>query len=222
MSARGRDSDWRQVPIESVYLGLFDGPHATPKPAKEGPVYLGIGNINDDGHLDLSEIRHIAEEDFNRWTERVVPRAGDIVFTYEATLNRYAVIPEGFRGCLGRRTALIRPDTTKVDPRFLFYYFFSEEWRATVRNNMLSGATVDRIPLTLFPQFPVRLPPLDAQRQVAGVIHAYDKLIENNTRRIAILEEMARSLYREWFLNYGFPGSKTRSQLAEDDALPEG
>jgi len=81
------------------------------------------------------------------------PRPGDLVFTYEATLNRYAIIPTGFRGCLGRRMALIRPDTSKVDVRFLLYYFFTDAWRAIIQRNMLTGATVDRIPLTTFPEF---------------------------------------------------------------------
>jgi type I restriction enzyme S subunit len=83
-----------RVPIETLYLGLYDGPHATPKPAAEGPIFLGIGNLTEDGKLDLSDIRHIAEEDFAAWTKRVTPQPGDIVFTYEASLNRYARIPD--------------------------------------------------------------------------------------------------------------------------------
>ena len=84
---------WVRTPIRDLYLGLYDGPHATPKPAKSGPVFLGIKNITEDGKLDLGEIRHIAEEDFPKWTRRVVPRQGDIAFSYEATLDRYAIIP---------------------------------------------------------------------------------------------------------------------------------
>lgn len=197
---------WRRIPIREVYEGLYDGPHATPPISVEGPVFLGIGNITDDGHLDLSNVRHIAEDDFPRWTRRVTPRPGDIVFTYEATLNRYAIIPEGFRGCLGRRLALIRPNKERVDVRFLHYYFFSRDWRETIESNKLAGATVDRIPLTLFPEFPVNLPPLPVQRRIASILSAYDDLIENNTRRIAILEEMARRLYEEWFVKFRFPG----------------
>jgi hypothetical protein len=131
--------DWKRVSIETVYSSLYDGPHATPKPATEGPVFLGIKNITEDGRLDLSDIRHIAEDDFPEWTRRVMPRQGDIVFTYEATLNRYAIIPQGFRGCLGRRLALIRPNSEKIDTRFLFYYFFGEDWRTTISKNILSG-----------------------------------------------------------------------------------
>jgi type I restriction enzyme S subunit len=194
------------VPIKELYQGLYDGPHATPKPSEDGPVFLGIKNVTEDGKLDLSEIRHIAEDDFPAWTRRVEPQPGDLVFTYEATLNRYAIVPEGFRGCLGRRMALIRPDSSKVDTRFLFYYFFTREWRTVISSNMLAGATVDRVPLTKFPDFPVRVPPLPVQRRIAGILSAYDELIENNQRRIKILEEMARSLYREWFVHFRFPG----------------
>lgn len=91
---------FQTVSIDCLYHGLYDGPHATPKPSDDGPVFLGIGNITEDGKLDLTDVRHIAEEDYSTWTKRVVPQPGDIVFTYEATLNRYAIIPDGFRGCL--------------------------------------------------------------------------------------------------------------------------
>ena len=197
---------WPIVPIRAAYRGLFDGPHATPKPSDEGPVFLGIGNITEDGHLDLAQTKRISEDDFPRWTKRVLPQPGDIVFTYEATLNRYAIIPNGFRGCLGRRLALIRPNPDAVNTRWLHYYFFGPEWRAVVAANTLSGATVERIPLSSFPDFPIRLPDLQTQRRIASVLSAYDDLIENNTRRIAILEEMARRIYEEWFVRFRFPG----------------
>ena len=142
---------WKKVPIKDVWLEFHDGPHATPKPASSGPIYLGIKNISDDGHLDLTEIRYISEEDFPKWTKKIEPRPGDIVFTYEATLNRYAIIPDGFRGCLGRRLALIRPNPEQVDTKFLFYYFFGHEWRATIQSKIIQGATVDRIPIITFP-----------------------------------------------------------------------
>ncbi len=219
----GSPVGWPRVPIEEVYLGLFDGPHATPKLADEGPIFLGIKNITEDGRLDFSEIRHISEREFPRWTKRVEPQPGDIVFTYEATLNRYAIIPSGFRGCLGRRTALIRPDPAKVNTRFLFYYFFSPEWRSTVARNMLSGSTVDRIPLSEFPRFEIALPPLDVQDQIAGTLSGYDDLIENNIRRIAIVEEMAQAIYREWFVNFHFPGHQQVEMVeSELGPIPEG
>jgi type I restriction enzyme S subunit len=202
-------SEWKMLPIKELYEGLYDGPHATPKPSDSGPVFLGIKNVTDDGRLDLADIRHIAEHDYAAWTRRVEPRENDLVFTYEATLNRYAVIPPGFRGCLGRRMALIRTDPQKLDVRFLLYYFFTKEWRTVIQRNLLTGATVDRIPLTTFPDFPVRVPPLQIQQRIAGILSAYDDLIENSQRRIKTLESMARALYREWFVHFRFPGHES-------------
>jgi type I restriction enzyme S subunit len=214
---------WQTVPIKSVYEGLYDGPHATPAPCADGPVFLGIKNITDDGALDLTDIRHISESEFPRWTKRVNPQAGDIVFTYEATLNRYAIIPDGFRGCLGRRMALIRTNPGKVDTRFLHFYFFSKQWRKVIASNILTGATVDRIPLTKFPDFPITIPDLPTQRKIAGILSAYDDLIENNLRRIKILEDMAQSLYREWFVHFRFPGHESAKFVdSELGRIPKG
>jgi type I restriction enzyme, S subunit len=218
-----KNGEWKTVPIKDLYQGLYDGPHATPKPSDSGPVFLGIGNVTDDGCLDLGDIRHIAEEDFAKWTRRVEPTEGDLVFTYEATLNRYAIIPQGFRGCLGRRMALIRPDPAKVDVRFLLYYFFTDEWRAVIASKMISGSTVDRIPLTTFPDYPIRVPELVVQRQIADILSAYDELIENSQRRIKILEQMARNLYREWFVHFRFPNhAKTPMVDSPLGKIPKG
>ena len=196
----------RPRPIKDYCLGIYDGPHATPQESSDGPIFLGIKNITDDGRLDFSEIRHVSEEEFPKWTRRVTPQANDVVFTYEATLHRYALIPEGFRGCLGRRVALVRPNPNQVDSRYLLYFFLSDGWRGVIEGNVISGATVDRIPLEKFPGFPVALPILSMQQKVADMLSAYDDLIENNRRRMTLLEEAARQLYREWFVRLRFPG----------------
>ena len=170
--------------IRSIVTGIFDGPHATPPLHKQGAaVFLGIREITDDGNINLSEARWVSEGDYAKWTKRVTPRAGDIVFTYEATLNRYALIRDGLPCCLGRRTALIRPDPEKVNPIFLFHYLFSPEWRSQIDANTVAGATVDRISLTKFPEFQVKLPPLEVQNRIADTLSTYDDLIENLGRQ---------------------------------------
>ena len=194
------------VPIKDFAVGIYDGPHATPKPSSKGPIFLGIKNVTEDGRLNFAEVRHVSEAEYPRWTRRVKPQKDDIVFSYEATLHRYARIPEGFDGCLGRRMALVRPDRNKVDPRFLHYYFLSEHWRGKMDAITITGATVNRIPLTIFPETEVSFPGLNEQQKIADILSPYDDLIENNRRRIALLEEAARLLYREWFVHFRFPG----------------
>lgn len=198
--------DLKPRPIKDFAIGIFDGPHATPAESSDGAVFLGIKNITDDGRLDLSEIRYVSEQELPKWTRRVTPQANDVVLTYEATLHRYAIIPDGFRGCLGRRVALVRPNPDKADSRFMLYYFLSPNWRSIVETYVKSGATVDRLPLEKFPDIPVRFPNLGIQQRIASILSTYDDLIENNRRRIALLEESARLLYREWFVCLRFPG----------------
>ena len=209
---------WEKVAIKSVCKGIYDGPHATPPVSDTGAIFLGISNFSN-GRLDLSDIRFISENDLPRWTKRVTPQASDIVFSYEATLNLYAVIPDGFRGCLGRRMALIRVDEEKAYYKFLYYYFYSDAWRAVIQENTVLGATVDRIPLVKFPDFLIDLPPLVTQHRIADILSAYDNLIENNQKQIKLLEEAAQRLYKEWFVDLRFPGYEDVKIV---DGVPEG
>ena len=70
--------------------------------------------------------------------------------------------------------------------------------------------------------FEVSIPPLPVQRRIAGILSAYDELIENSQRRIRILEAMARALYREWFVHFRFPGHESsRASLPPSAISPK-
>ena len=174
--------EWKIVEIKDICTGIYEGPHATPKESLTGGIYLGIPAISSDGHINFDNAKRISEEDLPIWTKRVTPQEDDIVFTNEATLNLYAIIPAGFHGCLGRRLGLIRPNKNLVNVRYLFYYFFSPEWRETVSRNKVSGATVERILMTKFPHFPVKLPPLTVQKRIADILSSIDEKIALNNR----------------------------------------
>ena len=194
-------SDWSLVPIGSVCDGIFDGPHATPPKTDHGPVFLGISSLIN-GRIVLTETEHVDEEFFKKWTRRVVPSSGDLVFSYETRLGEGAMIPDGLRCCLGRRMALARPDVAKVDPRFLLYAFLSPAFQETIRKHTVHGSTVDRIPLLQFPEFLVPLPDLSEQRDIAAVLGSLDDKIEQNRRTGRKLEELARAVFKAWFVDF--------------------
>ena len=99
---------------------VYDGPHATPTKTPDGPIYLGIDAITPEGKLNPKEFAHLSDKDYKIWTRRVTPLPGDIVFSYEATLGRYAIIPDDFHGCLGRRLAIIRNKSEKINTEWLY------------------------------------------------------------------------------------------------------
>lgn len=211
-------SEWKRCTVGDV-CEVFDGPHATPPQSNNGPIYLGIPSIRSDGSIDYENSKRISYENYPKWTKRVTPQENDVVFSYEANLESYARIPAGFEGCLGRRMAIMRPDPSAIDARFLYYYTQSPAWKAVIASRTVLGATVNRIPIATFPEFPLRLPSLPAQQRIAGMLSAYDKLIENNRRQIKLLEEAAQHLYKEWFVDLRFPGHET---TPIHNGIPEG
>ena len=196
----GVPEGWSILPIKKFVEGIYDGPHATPPEADEGPIFLGIKSITKSGRLDLTSPRYITENDFPKWTRRVTPQAGDIVFSYEATLNLYALIPEGFRGCLGRRLALVRPIANDRTGLFIYFSFFEQRWRTVIEQNRLCGATVDRVPIAKFPDFPLLMP----TRQLVAVFDEYVsplmKQMEKFERQNALLTK-ARDLLLPKLMN---------------------
>jgi type I restriction enzyme, S subunit len=115
-----------------------------------------------------------------------------------------------------------RPDRRVVEPRFLYYLFASPLGRAIVAS-IATRTAVSGIRGSDLSQVGLPLPPLPIQRRIAGILSAYDELIENSQRRIKILETMARALYREWFVQFRFPDHdsvpRVPSPLGE---IPEG
>lgn len=90
-------------------------------------------------------------------------------------------------------------------------------------NKIDSGAAIPSTSREAFYQIPVHVPPLETQRRITSILSAYDDLIENNTRRITILEEMARRIYEEWFVRFRFPGHEdVRMVESELGLVPEG
>jgi len=116
----------------------------------------------------------------------------------------------------------IRLDSKNAVPLFYYYYFSSPTGRGNVQSLVMQVAAAG-IRGSELAKLPVPHPPLPIQRKIAGILSGYDRLIENNTRRIEILEEMARSLYREWFVNFRFPGHEQVQMVdSELGLIPEG
>lgn len=94
------------------------------------------------------------------------------------------------------------PDKSQADLHFIKYSL------DLLRHRFLSvsrGATQDNLSLDKLLSFPISAPPVQEQRRIGGILSAYDDLMENIQRRIRILETMARTLYREWFIHFRFP-----------------
>ena len=109
------------------------------------------------------------------------------------------------------------------DPGYVFYLANSDIVRKPAEKSMFGASGRQRADLASIKDLEIPAPPLPIQRKIAAILSAYDDLIENNTRRIKILEEMAQALYREWFMKFRFPGhEKVKMVESELGMVPEG
>lgn len=148
---------------------------------------------------------------------------GDIVNGRRGDIGRQALIRVDQAGWMcGTGCLRISLGAQLLDPLFLHYYLRQDEVVRWITNQAV-GATMPNLNTEIYRSVPVRFPLLPIQRRIAGILSAYDDLIENSQRRIKILEEMARRLYREWFVHFRFPGHEgcafVESPLGE---IPEG
>jgi type I restriction enzyme S subunit len=180
-----------------------------------------LANINVRwGSLDLQDLREMPFED--RELERYGLRLGDIVMCEGGEPGRCVIWKDQVPGMMIQKALhRIRP-RAEVDGQFLYYKLF-HKGRSGGLDQYFTGATIKHLPGEQLAKVEVCLPPLPTQRRIASILGAYDHLIEVNRRRIAVLEEMARGLFEEWFVRFRFPGHEAVPMLdTPNGPLPEG
>jgi type I restriction enzyme S subunit len=174
-------------------------------------VLLTPGNCHEGGGLKLKgdkEKYYIGE-----FPAEFLLNEGDVLVVMTDLVNSAPIlggsflIPENNKFLHNQRLGLVQiTDEHRIDKMFLYYLLNTRDYRAQVRGSA-SGATVRHTSPGRIKECAVRVPQDVAyQRCIASILSAYDDLIENNQRRMALLEEAARQLYQEWFVRLRFPG----------------
>ena len=176
-----------------------------------------LANINVRwGECDLENLREMrfAHDEMDRYGLKY----GDIVMCEGGEPGRCAIWKESVPGMMIQKALhRIRPHDC-LDHRFLFYSFL-HKGRIGSFASLFTGATIKHLPREKLAKVEITFPLLVVQRRIADILSAYDDLIENNRRRMALLEESARLLYNEWFVRLRFPGYEHTRII---DGVPEG
>ena len=168
------------------------------------------------GEFDLADLREMRFEQHE--LDRYGLKYGDIVMCEGGEPGRCAIWKEQHSSMMIQKALhRIRPHDC-LRPEFL-YYFFLHKGRTGHLASLFTGSTIKHLPREKLALVEVPVPPRSTQDQIASVLSAYDDLIENNRRRIQLLEQAARLLYKEWFVHLRFPGHE-HSRII--DGVPEG
>lgn len=174
------------------------------------------------GRIQASEQLYITETVFEK-IRRYTVRGGDVCVTIVGNIGDVGVTPPELDGAnLTENAVKLIPTTSKLDSRFLAYALLSPEAQQQMKLSA-AGAAQPKLGIYKVNDIEIPFPRVDSQRRIASILAGYDDLIENNTRRIAILEEMARRIYEEWFVRFRFPGhADVRLVESESGLVPEG
>lgn len=207
--------------IREVTETLIDYRGKTPTKTSMG-VKLITAKVIKDGFIEDGSHEFIAPGQYDSWMRRGLPRQWDILITTEAPLGELAQLRSPEKVALAQRVILLRGKEPLIDQSYFFHALKSPFVQAGLKARS-TGTTVLGIKQSELWNVQIPYPPLPTQKKIASVLSAYDDLIENNTRRITILEQMAQMLYREWFVNFRFPGyNKIKMVESEVGVFPEG
>ena len=188
-------------------------------------IPLVKGDNVQQGFIDWNRAKRWPREQFKEMSKFSL-RAGDVVLAMdrpwvEAGLKLAWVKPNDPPALLVQRVSRIRGINSLSTP-YMRYVLCNKAFTDYIRP-IVTGINVPHISPSQIQDYTFKLPPQGIQRRIASILSAYDDLIENNTRRIAILEEIARRIYEEWFVRFRFPGhEQVKMMESELGMIPEG
>jgi len=212
-------SAWRQVILGDVCSLVTDGKHGDCRNEdNSGYFFISAKDIRN-GRINYENARQITQDDFAETHRRTDLKPGDLLITNSGTIGRMAIAADDERTprtTFQKSVAVLKSKPHEVSSRFLYYYL-NANLAALI--HPAAGAAQKNLLLGDIRRFSIKRPSLDDQERIVATISTYDELIENNRRRIGLLDEAARLLYREWFVYFRFPGHE---HVKITNGLPEG
>ena len=217
---------WRKVQLREFLdndgIDIQTGPFGTQLKASdyttEGTPVINVRNV---GYGDLREdkLEFVPDQVSSRLCVHIL-QSRDIVFGRKGAVDRHLLVTESEVGWMqGSDCIRLRIKTDEINPQFLSYALrlpTHKQWMITQCSNKATMASLNH---DVISRIPIFLPGLRTQDRIASILSAYDDLIENNRRRIQLLEQAARLLYKEWFVHLRFPGHE---HVNIKDGVPEG
>ena len=196
---------WDRVVLREICDSVNYGYTASANSEPIGPKFLRITDIVPN-RIDWTSVPHCKIDDKKLSKYRL--KENDIVIARTGATTGYAKrIRADHQAVFASYLVRIRVNSN-YDSQYVGFVIESDEYKNFIQLN-LGGAAQPQANAQVLTSFPIPLPPFPTQRKIAAILSAYDDLIENNTHRIKILEDMAQTLYREWFVHFRFPGHES-------------
>lgn len=209
---------WEKVKLGDICKSIADGDHQAPKKQESGIPFITISNIDSNNRIDFTNCLYVSEEYYDAINDKRKASKDDILYSVVGSFGVPVLIKENLKFAFQRHIAILRPDTEKIFPAFMYYCILARDFYLQA-DSVAIGSAQRTITLGALNNMQLSLPPLPVQQRIASILSAYDDLIENNQKQINLLEEAAQRLYKEWFVDLRFPGHENVKIV---DGVPEG
>ena len=208
---------WKKVKLREVCKSISDGDHQPPPKATSGIPFVTIANIKDN-KFDFTNTMFVSREYYEKLDSKRKAQEGDILYSVVGSFGIPVYIDNECEFVFQRHIAILRPNKEKILPEFLYYTMLSRDFYMRA-DAVALGAAQRTVSLTSLRAMEIELPPIRIQENIVKALKPYDQLIENNKKQIKLLEEAAERLYREWFVDFHFPGYEDAKIV---DGVPDG
>ena len=192
------DNKYEELAVEKVCTSIVDCPHTTPKYNGDlrNPA-IRTSEIKK-GFITWDTMKYVSDEEYIERTARLKPQQGDIVYGREGTFGNAAILPKGYKFCLGQRVMLLRPNNEFCISQYLLRALISDEVynQALAKNN---ASTVAHVNVKDVKNFMIPVPPLELQNQFASFVEEIDK---SRLRELLAIKQIKLLLHDSWFLFY--------------------
>lgn len=193
---------WVKYKLSEITSKLGDGLHGTPKYDNNGEYFFVNGNNLDNGKIVIKpDTKKVNFSEFEKYKKELNDRT--ILLSINGTLGNIAYY-NNEKIILGKSACYF--NLKKEFSKDFIRYVMSTNSFKLFLENFATGATIKNVSLEAMRNFEFYAPELHLQQKIANILSNYDNLIENNNKRIKILEEMAQKIYKEWFVDFKFPG----------------
>lgn len=201
-------NNWKKCKLSNI-ADVRDGTHESPKEVLGRGFPLVTSRHIHNGKVDLSNTYKISETDFIDINKRSKVDQGDILISMIGTVGQLAYIAEKPLYAI-KNVGLIKP-FDKCISKYIFYYLISPFAQAEI-STRLKGTTQQYLSLGELRNFPIYLPPIEEQKRIAGVLGAFDDKIELLQKQNTTLENMAKALFKSWFVDFDVVHAKQQGQ----------
>ena len=194
------DKEWQKAKISDICVEIVDCINKTAPTVEYETEYKMLRTTNvKNGDVNITEVKYVKREEFEKWTRRSVPRNGDVLLTREAPMGQVGIL-QGVKNdvFLGQRLVSYRCNFVKMNSVFLTYQMMSKYFQNQIEKTG-KGSTVKHIPVPVCTEFEVFVPPIELQKQFADFVNQVNKSKVEVQKALDETQKLFDSLMQQYF-----------------------